>query len=134
LPSYFDSSVAVSAIFPRSKNYPDASARLKAAGDQAAIINHGIAEVYRTLTGRLQLPPKAAAQLVEGVLLARFKEVSLTREDYVRVVKSLAQKNLSGPIIYDALHAEGARKVGASVINTYNQDHFAKVAPDLALA
>ncbi len=134
VPEYFDSSVAVSAIFPKSKNYPDASAKLKAAGAEATIINHGIAEVYRTLTGRLNLPPKAAAQLVEGVLLARFKEAKLTREDYARVVKAVAQKNLSGPIIYDALHAEGARQAGASVVNTYNRDHFAKVAPDLKLA
>jgi hypothetical protein len=42
MPEYFDSSVAVSAIFPKSKNYPDASARLKAAGAEATIINHGI--------------------------------------------------------------------------------------------
>jgi predicted nucleic acid-binding protein len=130
---YFDSTVAVAAIFPGSTNYADASARLKAAGNDAIIINHGLAEVYRTLTGRLRLPPKAAAQLVEGVLLARFTEAALSRDDYARVVRTMAQKNLSGPIIYDALHAEGARKAGASVVNTYNPDHFKKVAPDLAL-
>ena len=62
--------------------YADASARLKAAGDGAYIINHGVAEVFRTLTGRLKLPPEAAAQLVRGVLLARFKEAALSREDY----------------------------------------------------
>jgi hypothetical protein len=43
----------------------------------------------------------------------------------------MADRNLSGPIIYDALHAAGARKIGASAINTYNLDHFATVAPDL---
>ena len=41
MPEYFDSTVAVSAIFPGSTNYADASARLKAAGDGAYIINHG---------------------------------------------------------------------------------------------
>ena len=56
MPEYFDSTVAVSAIFPGSTNYADASARLKAAGDGAYIINHGVAEVFRTLTGRLKLP------------------------------------------------------------------------------
>lgn len=131
---YFDSTVAVAAIFPGSANYADASARLKAAGNDAVIINHGLAEVYRTLTGRLRLPPKAAAQLVEGVLLARFKEVPLSRSDYARVVKTMAAKNLSGPIIYDALHAEGARKAGATVVHTYNSAHFKKVASDLPLA
>lgn len=128
---YFDSTVAVSAIFPGSKNYADAAARLKAAGDSAYIINHGLAEVYRTLTGRLKLPPEAAAQLVEGVLVAKFKEAALSRDDYIEVVKTMADKNLSGPIVYDALHAAGARKLGAATLNTYNRDHFAKVAPDL---
>ena len=131
MPEYFDSTVAVSAIFPGSTNHADASARLKAAGDGAYIINHGLAEVFRTLTGRLRLPPKAAAQLVEGVLLARFKEVSLSRDDYKCVITALADQGLSGPIIYDALHAAGARKIGAASINTYNRDHFSKVAPDL---
>lgn len=131
---YFDSTIAVAAIFPGSANYADASARLTAAGDAAYIINHGVAEVYRTLTGRLKLPLKAAAQLVEGVLLARFKEAVLSRQDYAEVVKSMADKNLSGPIIYDALHAAGARKIGAQVLHSYNRDHFAKVGPDLTLA
>jgi predicted nucleic acid-binding protein len=134
VPEYFDSTVAVAAIFPGSTKYADASARLKAAGNDAVIINHGLAEVYRILTGRLRLPPKAAAQLVEGVLLAKFKEAALSRNDYAQVVKTMAQRNLSGPIIYAALHAEGARQAGASVLNTYNPDHFKKVAPDLTLA
>ena len=68
MPEYFDSTVAVSAIFPGSANYADASARLKAAGDGAYIINHGVADVFRTLTGRLRLPPKAA-ELDEMALL-----------------------------------------------------------------
>jgi hypothetical protein len=46
----------------------------------------------------------------------------------------MAQRNLSGPIIHDALHAEEARKAGASAVSTYNPDHFKKAAPDLTLA
>lgn len=65
MPQYFDSTVAVSAIFPGSTNHADASARLKA----------------------------------DGV-------------DYAGVIKAMADKNLSGLIIYyDALHAAGARKI-----------------------
>ena len=45
----------------------------------------------------------------------------------------MADKNLSGPIIYDALHAAGARKIGVQTIHSYNQSHFAKVAPDLTV-
>ena len=36
-------------------------------------------------------------------------------------------------VVNVALHTEGARKTVASVVNTYNPDHFRKVAPDLTL-
>jgi predicted nucleic acid-binding protein len=130
MPEYFDSTVAVAAVFAGSTNYADASNRLRTAADPH-IINHGIAEVFRTLTGPLRLPPKAAAQIVKVNLLGRFKEAALSRDDYARTVQDMAHKNLSGPIIYDALHAAGARNIGAKRINTYNLDHFAKVAPGL---
>src|SRR5438477_3521691 len=99
---YFDSTVALSAIFPASTNYADAAARIKAAGDQRFIINHGLAEVYRTLTGRLQIPPKQAAQLVEKAMLTLFKEATVSRKDYIAAIQAAAQKGLSGPIVYDA--------------------------------
>jgi predicted nucleic acid-binding protein len=128
---YFDSTVALSAIFAASTNYQDAAARIKAAGDERFIINHGLAEAYRTLTGRLKLPPKQAAQLVEGALVSLFKEANLGRGDYLAAIKGLAEKSLSGPIIYDAVHAQGARNVRASKVHTYNLDHFRTIAPDL---
>src|SRR5438105_15271470 len=128
---YFDSTVALSAVFSASTNYADAAARIKAAGHERFIINHGLAEVYRTLTGRLKIPPAQAAQLVEGALVCLFKEAEMGRTDYVTAIKGLAQKSLSGPIIYDAVHAQGARKVGASKVHTYNFDHFRSIAPDL---
>ena len=130
---YFDSTVALSAILPASTNYQDAAARIKPAGYERFIISHGLAEVYRTLTGRLKIPPKQAAQLVEGALVRLFKEAELGRSDYVTAIKGLAEKSLSGPIIYDAVHAQGARKVGASKAHTYNLDHFRSLAPDLKL-
>jgi len=128
---YFDSTVALSAIFPASRNYTDAAARITAAGAERFIINHGLAEIYRTLTGRLKIPPKQAAQLIEGALVSLFQEAELERADYLAAIKSLAEKSLSGPIIYDAVHAQGARKVGASKVHTYNLEHFRKIAPDL---
>src|SRR5437870_8186886 len=105
---YFDSTVALSAIFQASTNYPDAAARIKAAGDERYIINHGLAEVYRTLTGRLKIPPKQAAQLVEGALVRLFKEAGFGESRLCdRPSRSLAEKSLSGPIIYHAVHAQG---------------------------
>ena len=131
MPEYFDSTVALSAVFPASTNYADAAARINAAGDDRYIINHGIAEVYRTLTGRLQIPPQAALQLIQGAMLSLFKEAGLGRSEYLTAVKSVADKGLSGPVVYDAVHAEGARKLKASKVHTYNLAHFKLVAPEL---
>src|SRR5712671_3969544 len=128
---YFDSTVVLSAVFPASTNYLDASARIKAARDGRFIINHGLAEVYRTLTGRLQIPPKQAAQLIQGALVANFAEVEIGRSDYLAAIESAAEKSLSGPIVYDAVHAQVARKLKASKVHTYNLEHFKKIAPDL---
>ena len=131
MPEYFDSTVALSAIFPGSTRYPDAAARIKAAEGQRFIINLGIAEVYRTLTGRLHIAPKQALQLIRGTLISLFKEAKIGRRDYLAALQSVADKGLSGPIVYDALHVEGARKLQASKVNTYNLDNFRLVAPDL---
>jgi predicted nucleic acid-binding protein len=130
MPEYFDSTVAFSAIFADSTRYGDAVARIKAAGEDRVIINHGFAEVYRTLTGRFQIAPKQAVKLVEG--MARlFKEAVFDRSDYLAAIKNAAENALSGAIIYDVVHAEAARKVGASKVHTYNSAHFSRVAPDL---
>jgi len=131
---YFDSTVALSAIFPGSANYADAAARITAAGQERYIISHGLAEVYRTLTGRLQIPPKQAARLVEGAMASIFKEIELGRAQYLAAIKGVAHKGLGGSIVYDAVHAEGARKIKASKLHTYNVEHFEKVAPDLKVA
>jgi len=49
-------------------------------------------------------------------------------------IESVAEKSLSGPINYDAVHAQGARKLKASKVHTCNLEHFKKIAPDLNIA
>ena len=127
---YFDTNVVVALIFPGSTNKLDARRRWSGADGEAFIINHGIAEAYRILTGPLRMTPKVSVELI-GEILRRFKVVDMARSDYVAVLEDMAKKNLSGPIVYDALHAHGARNVGATKLHTYNKRHFLVVAPDL---
>ena len=96
--------MVVAVIFPGSTNKLDARSRWSGAAGEAFIVNHGIAEVYRILTGPLRMTPKVALELV-GEVLRRFKEPPMGRSDYVAVMDDVAKKNLSGPIVYDALHA-----------------------------
>ena len=96
--------MVVAVIFPGSTNKLDARSRWSGAAGEAFIVNHGIAEVYRILTGPLRMTPKVAVELA-GEVLRRFKESPMGRSDYVAVMDDVAKKNLSGPIVYDALHA-----------------------------
>ena len=76
------------------------------------------------------MTPKVALELV-GDLLHDFKESPMARSDYVAVLEDIAKKNLSDPIVYDALHDQGARNVGATKLHTYNKRHYLVIAPDL---
>jgi predicted nucleic acid-binding protein len=128
---YFDSSMAMSAICTRSTRHADARSRL-AAAEEAFIINHGLAEVYRTLSGQMRIPPAEAAAAVEN-MAQHFKEAPLTRQDYLETVQDLARRGLAGRLTFDALHARGARKVGADKVHTYDPDDFRQVEPTLPL-
>ena len=82
------------------------------------------------MTGPLMVTPKVSVELA-GEVLWRFKESPMGRSDYVAVMDDVAKKNLSGPIVYDALHAQGARNVGPTKLHTYNKRHYLVIAPDL---
>ena len=57
--------------------------------------------------------------------------VALTGEETLSTLRSLAQRNLGGGLVYDALLLACARKIDASVIYTHNIKHFRQIAPDL---
>ena len=66
--TYFDSNVLVSRLNVNSPHHAAAVAALAAAGKGAGTSTHALAETYRTLTTLKQpIPPRAAAQLVEGL-------------------------------------------------------------------
>jgi predicted nucleic acid-binding protein len=62
----------------------------------------------------------------------RLSLVALDGADYLQAAESLASLNLGGPLIYDALLLQAARKVNAETIYTWNVRHFQRLAPDLA--
>jgi predicted nucleic acid-binding protein len=94
---------------------------------------HSIAEIYAKLTrirftGRM-LTAKEVRRVLADNIESVFSVISLSGDDYVTVVDSLAEKNLVGGIIYDALIVYAGIKAGADHILTLNPRHFRAIYP-----
>lgn len=101
---------------------------------QGYISTHGLAESYSVLT-RLPIKPKPSVeQIAESLfdLLNYFDTVSLTQNDYRTVVQRLANLNLPGGVIFDALHAQAALKSSVDVLLTLNPKDFNRLGADIA--
>jgi predicted nucleic acid-binding protein len=101
---------------------------------QAFCSLHSLAEFFATTT---RIPPPARMPPEESLfhikqLLKRVHTVSLNEADYLAALGSIAENDLSGALIYDALLLQCARKVNAETIYTWNVRHFQQLAPDLA--
>lgn len=82
------------------------------------------------------MPPPFRLSAAEGLRIIQSTNefctlVALTPTETLRTLKSLAERNLTGGLVYDALLLECARKIGAKHIYTNNLKHFRQIAPDL---
>jgi predicted nucleic acid-binding protein len=92
---------------------------------------HSLAELYAKLTripfASGTLPATKVQQIFETDIIPSFAVVSLTGEDYLSVVNHLAQQNLTGGIIFDALIFYAAIKADADQLLTLNPRHFRQI-------
>jgi predicted nucleic acid-binding protein len=95
---------------------------------------HSLAEVFNTVT-KTSSPRRAepwhAIEFLQ-YLQRGMTIVPLAPEDYLEAARSVTSHGLGGPMIYDALLLQCARKVNAETIYTWNVRHFQRLAPDLA--
>ena len=129
---FLDTSVLVESCLSQSPKFAAADALVNSS--EAFTSAHALAEAYATLSGdpRLQIQPADAAQMVED--LATTVSVSALRvADYRQLISSAPAKGIRGGTIYDALHAQTARRSGCKEIRTLNIAHFKHVAPDLTV-
>jgi predicted nucleic acid-binding protein len=96
----------------------------------AAISNHSLAEVYNVLTGRVRIPPAQALQLMR-LNLHGVEVVALEPTDYENALRRVSSLGLSGGVIFDALVAECALKIGAESLFTFNTQHFLRLGADV---
>lgn len=128
--TFFDTSVLVPALVDQLGNHPACfAAFLTATSNQnrGVCSTHALAECLSVLSS-LPVPRRITApdafRLIEESILSRFMVVALDTEDYRSAIQAVADKGLTGGIIYDALHVVAARKAGCERILTYNVRHF----------
>lgn len=129
---FLDTSVLIESCLSQSSKYVAADTLVNSSDVFTSA--HALAETYATLSGdpRLQIKPADAAQMVEE--LATALEVhALTVSDYRQLISSAPAKGIRGGSIYDAMHAEVARRCGCKQLHTLNLQHFKHVAPDLTV-
>lgn len=62
----------------------------------------------------------------------RLTIITLDEEDYCSTIASAVAQGIAGGTIYDALLAKWAIKANATIIYTWDLDHFRLVGPDVA--
>lgn len=132
----FDTSVIVAATVASHPQHSPARAVLDRAlsGELAYhVCTHTIAELYAVLTS-LPVRPRITARLARELIrenVTRFAQrISLASDDYDMVVDRLAERGLSGGIVYDALIARAAEKAKVERLLTLNPGDFKRAWPE----
>ena len=133
--SFLDTSVIVAAFWRDHRDHaPSLRTFVAANPEDTACGIHSLAEVYATMTAlpvRPLLSTEQAYLFVEQ-MMERLTVAALDASEYMSVIRELSDRRFVSGRVYDALLLACARKVQAEVIYTWNVQHFAQLAPDLA--
>jgi predicted nucleic acid-binding protein len=133
-----DTSVLVAALVEAHPAHESALPwlqRIKAGTDVGFVSAHSIAELYAVLSVlpvQPQISPAIANKLIQQDVLDICEIVTLSVQDYNRVIKHLSESNIVGGVTYDAVIMYTAFKVEIDRIVTLNKKDFVRIYPDLA--
>ncbi|NIM12666.1 MAG: PIN domain-containing protein [Candidatus Aminicenantes bacterium] len=109
--------------------------KIKAKTDVGFVAAHSIAELYAILS-ILPVQPRissvSANQLIQQNVLDICSIVSLSVQDYARIIKHLSESNIVGGVTYDAVILYTAFKFEIDRIVTLNKNDFFRIYPDIA--
>jgi predicted nucleic acid-binding protein len=124
---YLDTGVLVRALLTE---HPQHNACAKAIGEDAVSSCHSLAEVFNTLTGFFKIPNDTASEMIVSLTEAMAFEV-ISQADYMGVIEEARRRGVQGGIVYDAIHAQVARRLRVDAIVSYNVTNFRHVAPEM---
>lgn len=130
----FDTSTLIAALVEAHPAHPVAYPWLRSVKDGrhvGLLSAHSLAELYSKLTripfASGTLTSAKVQQIIETDISPSFAIVALAGDDYLTVVKHLAQQNLVGGIIFDTLIFYAAIKAEADQLLTLNPRHFRQI-------
>jgi predicted nucleic acid-binding protein len=130
-----DTNVVVAALARRHPEHGRAApwlVRARRGEIEAALTTHCLAETYSILTtlpSRPRIRPNVAWRLIRKAK-APMGLVPLTADDYHHALQRMAELDLPGGVVYDALIARAAEKIDAEALVTFNVGHFRRVWPE----
>lgn len=91
---------------------------------------HSLAELYAAISRMPTTPrlsPADAISAIEDNVLPFVKVRALDGRSYAALIRRVAAAGLSGGVVYDAVHAEVARRAGVDLLVTLNPRDFERV-------
>jgi predicted nucleic acid-binding protein len=134
---FFDTSVLIAAFVrahPKHENSLPWLQKVRKKEIEGVISAHSLLESYSILT-TLPLSPKIypslAIELIKENVIASFKIIKYSSDDYIRLLDELAAGNIIGGASYDGLILYAARQIKIDKILTLNINYFIRIAPKL---
>jgi predicted nucleic acid-binding protein len=94
---------------------------------------YSLPELFHVLTAypvRPRISPGTARHLIQENIVKRARMVSLTVADYTAVIRRMADLNVAGAVVYDAVILRAAERAGADQILTFNVQYFRRLWPE----
>lgn len=132
---FFDTTVLVAGSERSHPHYAQARPallRVAARQDKGFIGLHSLAEVFAAVTRlpvRPRVHPAEAARIVTDNIAPHFEVISLSKEEYLEALNTMASGGWTGAKIYDVLLLRCAAKCPIDRIYTFNIGDFRQLAP-----
>jgi predicted nucleic acid-binding protein len=124
--NYLDTGILISAIYLRDSNQGKCAALL----EEGITSTHALAEAFAALTGQYRVKNDIVSEAVLG-LRDQLRIEPIRPEDYFTVLTQAKTRGIMGALVYDAIHANVARRLKVERLYTFNISNFEHVAPDL---
>lgn len=132
----FDTSVLVAGIVeahPLHERSLPWLMKAKAGSLEYLVGAHSLAELYAvlsTLPTSPRIGPRLAWRLVRENVAAHARVIPLSPRDYAGTIGALADREMAGGVVYDALIVKAAQKARARKLLTLNPRDFLRVWPE----
>lgn len=133
----YDTSVLIAALLVEHSSHAAAFSKLELArrGEvQGYLSTHSFAELYSVMTRLpppLRVTPEEAVEILTD--LAEYVEpIPLVATDYQRAIALMAQLNLPGGGIFDAVIAQAVLKTSVDRLMTFNAKDFVRLGQEIA--